>query len=187
MIVTISGPPGSGKTTVAKILSKRLSFQLITGGEIFRDKARKMKVSLARLGSFAERDEKFDRSLDDHLLLLMKNREDMVVESRLSGWLCYLNKIEAFKVFVSASEEVRVERIRKSLKSRKEEKGSLPILLKEREENEWKRYKKYYGIDYRNTSIYDLIIDSTKESAEKVTEVIISGLDIREGAKAKIH
>ncbi|MCL5407897.1 MAG: cytidylate kinase family protein [Candidatus Thermoplasmatota archaeon] len=182
MKVTISGPPGSGKTTVAEMVSKRLSYDLVTGGKIFREKANEMKISLAQLGTAAESEDRYDKMLDGFLLEVLRKKENVIVESRLSGWLCHLNKISAFKVFVYADEEVRLERIRNSIHSRKEEMGdNILTQMREREESEWERYKKYYGIDYRDTSIYDLVLDASFEGAEEIAEVIISGLDIRKG------
>ncbi len=182
MRVTISGPPGSGKTTVAEIVSKRLSYELVTGGKIFRERAKEMNISLAQLGMAAEKSDSYDKKLDGYLLEVLK-KENVIVESRLSGWLCHLNNIDAFKVYVDAKEEVRLERIRNSINSRKEEMGEdLLTRLREREESEWARYKKYYGIDFRDTSIYDLVVDASSESAEGVSEVIISGINIRKGS-----
>ena len=182
MKVTISGPPGSGKTTVAEMVSKRLSYDLVTGGKIFREKANEMKISLAQLGTAAESEDRYDKMLDGFLLEVLRKKENVIVESRLSGWLCHLNKISAFKVFVYADEEVRLERIRNSIHSRKEEMGdNILTQMREREESEWERYKKYYGIDYRDTSIYDLVLDASFEGAEEIAGVIISGLNIRKG------
>lgn len=180
MRVTISGPPGSGKTTVAEIVSNRLSYELITGGKIFREKARELHMSLAELGSAAEKDEKYDKMLDDYLLDVMRSKDNLIVESRLSGWLCHINRIDAFKVFVDAKEEVRLERIRNSIHNREAETGdNILFQMRERQESEWERYKKYYGIDYRDTSIYDLVVDASYDSAERVGEVIIDGLNLR--------
>lgn len=180
MRVTISGPPGSGKTTVAELLSNRLSYELVNGGKIFRERAKEMKISLAELGTAAEKENKYDKMLDGYLLEVLKGRDNVIVESRLSGWLCHLNKIDAFKVFVDAREEIRLERIRNSLASRKEEIGdNLLFQMREREESEWERYKKYYSIDFRDTSIYDLVVDASYDGAEKIAEVIISGINLR--------
>ena len=72
MRVTISGPPGSGKTTVAEIVSNRLSYELVTGGKIFREKAKEMKISLAELGTTAEKEGSYDRVLDSYLLDVLR-------------------------------------------------------------------------------------------------------------------
>jgi predicted cytidylate kinase len=182
MRITISGPPGSGKTTVAEIVSSRLSYELVTGGKIFRERASEMKISLAQLGTEAEKDGKYDRMLDDYLLEILRNRSNVIVESRLSGWLCHLNGIDAFKVFVDAKEDIRLERIKNSIQNRIGEEGdNILFQVREREESEWERYKKYYGIDYRDTSIYDLVVDASYDSADAVAEVIINGLNIRKG------
>ncbi|MCL4447253.1 MAG: cytidylate kinase family protein [Thermoplasmatales archaeon] len=179
MRVTISGPPGSGKTTVAEIVSKKLSYELITGGKIFRKQAKEMNITLAELGSVAENEDRYDKMLDDYLLDILRRSDNIIVESRLSGWLCHLNGIEAFKVFVDAREKIRLERISNSIQNRKEEMGdNLLFKMRERAESEWERYKKYYGIDYRDTSIYDLVVDASYEGAEDVAGVIISGLNL---------
>lgn len=184
MKITISGPPGSGKTTVAKIISERLGIGLVEGGKIFRDEARKKNITLAGLGLLAEKDDRFDRSLDNFLILRLKGKEDAIVESRLSGWLCVLNKIDAFKIFVNAKEDVRIQRIKKSMSGRKEETGNdLPSLIREREKSELDRYNKYYGIDYSDLSIYDLVVDASQDGASEVAEVILSALDIWKRAK----
>ena len=38
--ITISGSPGSGKTTIAKLLAKKLGIKYVYSGDIFRKKAK---------------------------------------------------------------------------------------------------------------------------------------------------
>jgi len=42
-----------------------------------------------------------------------------------------------------------------------------------REKSEEKRYKKYYNIDIKDTSIYDIIIDSSFKKPEEIIEIIL--------------
>ena len=39
MLLTISGPIGSGKSTVAAALAEELSYEHVSGGDIFRELA----------------------------------------------------------------------------------------------------------------------------------------------------
>ena len=47
MIATVSGPPGSGKTTASRLLSEKLGYPLVYVGNIFREMAKERGMSLA--------------------------------------------------------------------------------------------------------------------------------------------
>lgn len=170
MRITISGPPGSGKTTVAKILSKKLGYKLISGGDIFRDMAKEHNMDLVEFSKYAENNWDVDREIDRRLIELAKENDNIILDSRLSGWLAYLNRIPAFKVYVNASLPVRIERIWRR------EGGSFEKVKEEtvyREESEKLRYKKIYNIDFDDLSIYDLIVDSDNLTPEEITKIIM--------------
>ena len=46
MKITISGLPGSGTTTVAKLLAERLGYKLISAGDVFRKLAMERGMTL---------------------------------------------------------------------------------------------------------------------------------------------
>ena len=54
MRITISGPPGSGKTTVCKLLAERLHCDCLISGTVFREMAKKQGLSLSEFGALAE-------------------------------------------------------------------------------------------------------------------------------------
>ena len=54
MNITISGLPGSGKTTVAEILQGQLGMRYVSTGQIFREKAKTANMSLSNFGMFRE-------------------------------------------------------------------------------------------------------------------------------------
>jgi cytidylate kinase len=65
LIITISGPPGSGKSTLSKILSVRLGLELVSMGDIFRKCANERCMSLEEFGQIAKCNEKIDREIDE--------------------------------------------------------------------------------------------------------------------------
>ena len=52
--ITISGTPGSGKSTVAKILEKKLGIKYIYSGLIFRQLAEEHNMELEKFGKYCE-------------------------------------------------------------------------------------------------------------------------------------
>jgi predicted cytidylate kinase len=170
--ITISGLPGTGKTTVAKLLEQRLGLRYVYSGEIFRNLAQKHQMSLEEFGRYCESHREIDEELDHYQLDILR-KGNVIVEGRLSGWLAYQNQIPALKVLLYADIDVRAGRIVKreqgNLKKRKRE------ILK-REKSEATRYKNYYGIDISDTSIYDVMIDTGDKPPEQIMEIILQHL-----------
>jgi len=171
MIITISGTPGSGKSTVAKKLKKRLGFEYIYSGKIFRELALKHDMTLEEFGRYCEENKEIDKELDEKQVEILKTKDDIILEGRLSGWLSYKNDIDALKIFLDANIDVRTKRIIKredgSFKKTKNE-------INKREKSEKTRYKNYYGIDLDDTSIYDTVIDTENKKPEEIVDLIIS-------------
>jgi cytidylate kinase len=170
--ITISGTPGSGKTTVAKLLEKKLGLKYVYSGMIFRELANKHKMALDEFGKYCEEHSEIDKELDSRQLEILK-KGDVILEGRLAGWLAYKNDLLAFKVSIDADLETRAKRIvnreQGILEKRKKE-------IQKREKSEVKRYKDYYGIDLKDKSIYDVIIDSTNKTSEEIAQLIIKKL-----------
>ncbi|TMK43353.1 MAG: hypothetical protein E6G55_12495 [Actinobacteria bacterium] len=68
MIIAISGPPGSGKTTVAERFGKAHGFEMIVAGALFRERAEDYGMSLEKFGRYAEEHPDVDRDLDTVIL-----------------------------------------------------------------------------------------------------------------------
>jgi len=171
--ITISGTPGSGKTTVARLLEKKLGLKHIYLGMIFRELADKCKMSLEEFGKYCEEHCEIDKELDNRQLEILK-KGNVILEGRLAGWLAYRNKIPAFKVLIDADLETRAKRIINReeglIEKRKKE-------IRKREKCEAKRYKEYYGINLKDKSIYDAVIDSAHKTPEEIVELIVKKLD----------
>ncbi len=174
MRITISGPPGSGKTTVCKLLAERLGYRYIISGNVFREMASRLHLSLTEFGKLAEVDPKYDRMIDDSMVTMAAEDDDVVLEGRLAGHnLARLDMI-AFKVYLDADPKVRATRILER------EQGDLKTVMMEmleREECETARYSQWYGIDINDKSVYDLIVDTSDAPPEKVVDIIVKKLE----------
>lgn len=165
MRITISGPPGSGKSTLSKMLSAKLGLELVSMGDIFRKLANDRCMSLDEFGTLAKCNDDIDRKLDEEQKKIAKEKDDIILEGRLSGFLVDAD----LKVWLKAPLEIRAQRIAKR------ENKSVSSAMKEtseREECERVRYLNYYNIDIRDLSVYDIIIDSTKLRTEEICEIV---------------
>ncbi len=166
MRVTISGLPGSGTTTVAKLLSEELSVELISAGELFRQIAKEKKLPLEHFNKLAETNDDFDRQIDERQAEEAMKRENVIVEGRLS---VFFVPDADLKIWLKAPVEVRARRIAAREGIAYEEALSA---MKSRERSENNRYEQYYGINLDDFSIYDMVIDSSKWSERDIVGMI---------------
>jgi len=171
ILITVSGLPGSGTSTAAKLLSRETGMEMISTGEIFRELAKEKGYSLEEFGEVAEKNKNIDFELDKRIV--SKAKPGRILEGRLTGHMLSRSEKKAYKVWIEADLETRIERISDredmDLERTKE-------LVKKREESERKRYKEYYGIDLLNKDVYNIVIDSVENSPEKIVSKIIEGV-----------
>jgi len=173
MILVIGGPPGSGKTTVAERFARAHGYALVSAGMKFRRMAEERGMDLEDLGRSAERDHEIDRALDRAVLEEILRQDaagrDVIVDGRIQAYLLTERRIPCLKVLVDAPPSVRAQRIAgregKSVEAAMRE-------IRTREASERARYKAIYGIDLADTSIYDLVIDSSDKTPDAIVEMI---------------
>lgn len=171
MRITISGLPGSGTTTVAKLLSEELSVELISAGELFRQIAEEKKLPLEQFNELAENNDDFDRQIDERQGEEAMKRENVIVEGRLSGFFV---PDADLKIWLKAPVGIRARRIAAREGIAYEEALSA---MKSRERSENNRYEKYYGINLNDLSIYDLMIDSSRWREMDIVEMIMVAVE----------
>ncbi|MDD2779323.1 MAG: AAA family ATPase [Candidatus Methanomethylophilaceae archaeon] len=174
MRITISGPPGSGKTTACRNLSQTLGLKAVVFGTLFREMAKEKGLSLSEMGDLAERDPSIDKAIDERLLQIARDNKDIILESRLSAHMLSRNGIEAFKIYLDASLDIRCARVC----SREGEPLDEAISVTEkRQASEAVRYMKYYGIDITDMSVYDLVINTDSLTPEQVLEKMLDAIE----------
>jgi predicted cytidylate kinase len=174
MIITIGGPPGSGKTTVARLLSEKLQLDLVVIGEIFRSLAKEKGYTLAEFGEMALEDHSIDIELDKRTIERAQ-MGDLILEGRLAGIMLQKNNIPACKIWIDANLNERAKRITER------DGGELENVIsriKEREKCEIERYELIYGVNLSDRNIYDLIIDTSDITPEEVVKTILKMLKV---------
>lgn len=178
MIVAIGGPPGGGKTTVAERFAQAHAYALVSAGAKFRALAEAKGMSLNDFGRAAEADPDIDRALDrsmlEEILKLDATGRDVIVDGRIQAPLLAQRRVPCLKIWIDASLAVRAKRI--AGREGKDAKVTRREIV-EREASERRRYKAIYGIDVADTSIYDLVIDSSDEDPDRIVELVWSRVE----------
>jgi cytidylate kinase len=159
MIITITGLPGSGKTSVAKEIARHLHIKHYSMGDLFRKIAKKRKISILELG---KKDELVDE-MDKLQKKIAHTHKNAIIDSRLGA---YLIKNADVRIYIYASLKTRVKRISK--RDKKTYKEALKETLA-REREELKHYREKYNIDYRDKKLYNLILNTDKLTVEETT------------------
>jgi len=171
MILTITGDLGSGKSTVAKIISEKLKLKYYSTGSIFRKLAAEMQLSLKDLGELAKKDKRIDKRIDDYQRKLGEKEEGFILEGRLGFY--FIPK--SIKVYLKVKLEEAARRIMED--NRKDEKfSSLKEAMESiscRKQSENERYYELYRVNVDNEKNYDLVIDTTTIPAAEVADRII--------------
>jgi cytidylate kinase len=182
MILSISGVPGSGKTSVAKLLAKRLGMNMYSIGDLRGKMAKERGVTIDELNAIGENDATTDTSVDDYQKELGNKEDNFVIEGRLSWHFIP----HSFKIFLTCDESQAAQRIYEAKKSSKSERSDEPLYsseqdaldaIKKRITSDKLRYKKYYDLDYQDPKNYDLVVDAGKtKSAEETADIILNHL-----------
>lgn len=168
MLITVSGLPGSGTTTAAARVAKVLGLDMLPGGEVFRAMASEHGMSLGEFGAYAAAQPTVDLELDRRLAA-RAHAGDIVIESRLAGWILRNEGLTGTAVYITCDDEVRARRV-----AGREGKTVEQALAEnsEREKVEHDRYLAFYGIDLHDTTIYDLVLDSGRLQPAQVADRI---------------
>jgi predicted cytidylate kinase len=171
--LTVGGLPGTGTTTLCRLLERSLQLPYIYAGQLFREEAVKRGMTLAEFNALASEDPAVDRALDDQQLEMLR-RGGVILEGRLAGWLADHHHIPAFKVWIVCEEEERIGRL---VQRDGGDAQTQRRLLADRESRERDRYARYYGADLTDQTIYDLVLDSTSLQPEEVRDRVLEAVD----------
>ena len=175
MHITLTGNLGSGKSTIAKIMSEKYGYTIYSTGKIQRELAEERGLTVLEMNKLMQQDHSFDNIIDEKVTQLSKESDkDLFFDSRLA-WHFAEN---AFKVFLTVSIDEAARRVFNDDKRGDVEKYASQEDAKEnlieRANTEDVRYKEIYGLDYFNLNNYDLVLDSTFTKPELLAEMLVS-------------
>ena len=162
-IITLSGIPGSGKSSTGRLLAKKLGFTLFTSGEFIRQIGQKRELTPDEVTEAVELDPTFTAEIDVRIQNIAVNNDAFIMDSRIAyHWIP-----DSFKVYLTIDPTIAVERIAAQIAKNTGQAqgagGSLEDIrskLAAHSEREKAKYLSLYKLDYTNTAQYDLVIDS---------------------------
>ncbi|MCH8049371.1 cytidylate kinase family protein [Patescibacteria group bacterium] len=179
MIITLSGLPGSGKTTVTKMIAERLNMKWHSMGDLRGKMAKERGMTIDELNKLGMKEAFTDKEIDEYQKNLGQTEDNFVVD----GWMSWHFIPHSLKIFLKIDPDEGARRIFEARKGKgREDEPEYTSLeetkrvLEERVRNSQKRYLKYYEVDYLNPDNYDVIIDTThmtpEESFQKIQKLI---------------
>ena len=180
MIITLTGLPGAGKSTVANKLAQQLNMSRFSAGDLRRNMAQERGLTLDELNTLGETQDFTDKDVDAYQEKIGKEQDNFVIDGRLS-WHFIPNSL---KVFLDVDMDEAAKRIFEASKQGQrpneiayETPQQVREALTARLASDQKRYRQYYNVDYLNPDNYDLVIDTTQKKTEEIIAIILRALD----------
>lgn len=175
-IITLGGLPGSGKSTVKRLLAEKLGYATFSTGDFVRDMAHERNLTLEEFNELVKQDKSLDLLIDARLERIEAEEDFYIIDSHLAFHFVP----SAFSVFLSISPELSAERIFKDASSPTRIKsGDTMASLEEaysrtqkRIQNHIERYAEHYGINPYDETQYSLIIDTETRTPDVVADMI---------------
>ncbi|MEN9413125.1 MAG: hypothetical protein RLZZ342_212 [Candidatus Parcubacteria bacterium] len=172
-IITLTGLPGSGKSSTANALAKILGYQRFSSGDFARRVATNHGISIEEWNKKAETLPELDSEVDE-AVRKAGDESDLVIDSRTAfHWIP-----QAFKVFLTLDSHIAAERTFKQIQAGERSTQSAATVeelrrnTEERITSEQARYKKLYNLDYMDQSQYNLVVDTGDKTIQGTAGII---------------
>ncbi|MDR1078199.1 MAG: cytidylate kinase family protein [Propionibacteriaceae bacterium] len=172
--LTISGDLGSGKSTVARLISEKLNMGILSTGDIHRSIARSLSMSALDANHAAESDPTIDDKIDSTTVKLSQESKTPVIFDSRMAWHFVEN---AVRVRLVVDPAVAAQRVLLRAATDVESYGSLDEAvsgLNKRSESEIRRFIDTYGVDISDLRHYQLVIDTSDASPAEVASEIVT-------------
>lgn len=171
-IITISGKPGSGKSSTADKVAELLGYTRHSSGDMVRRVLAMKHMTLAEYNAKAASDHDLDDAVDEQLRAL-RDKNDIVVDSRLGFyWIP-----ESFKVYLDLDLDIATARIfkdsvsnsmRGAIEFKSTSLADVAQQVRERMLAEQSRFRQLYGVDPYDKNHFDFVIDTSRQNQQSV-------------------
>lgn len=125
MIISFSGVPGAGKSTIAKMLAQKLGWPRYYMGGLRRQKAKERGMTLEEYNKLGETDPSTDLEVDRYQEKLGKEKDDFIIEGRTSWYFIP----HSLKIYLDVDLNKGSERIYWQLKDKNNNKNGKKALI----------------------------------------------------------
>lgn len=183
-IITIAGEIGSGKSSAAKSVAKKLGYDHYSGGDLMRqigieygiNDIREFNAFTLKEGSKVD----FDRQVDERTKKIGDEDDRVVFDGHMAGYMLP----QSFRVYLTLDPNVAVRRILAGISPDRRASEHIPDdpdeylkMLKDRQQINIDRYVKLYDVDPYQPKLYDFVLDTEGQTVEKVTDIIIEAYE----------
>lgn len=176
MIISFGGAPGSGKSTIAKMLAEKLAWPHYYMGGLRREAAKKRGLTLEEYNLLGESDPNTDKEVDEYQQELAKKHDDFIVEGRTSWYFLP----QSIKIYLDVGPEEGAKRIFSNLQEKNDRNEANKLFSwqdvlksnKKRMASDKTRYWRYYQIDVYNKDNYDFFLDTTALDKNQVFQAV---------------
>jgi CMP/dCMP kinase len=176
-VITLGGYPGSGKSTIKRLLAERLHYKTFSTGDFTRELALKRGMTLEAFNELVATDKSLDLLIDEELIRIENEDDNYVIDSHLAfhfvpkGFSVYLDislDTAAKRVFGDRDAVIRIQS------------GDTTTTLEEAKAKTWKRisnhrerYMRHYAVDPYIPEQYDFVVSAEEETPEQITASIL--------------
>jgi predicted cytidylate kinase len=175
MIITIGGNQGAGKTTLAKKLSEKLNYKFISIGDLKGEISKERGITIDELNEIGKKEKWIHEEFDKKTIEIGKTRNNFIVE----GWLAFYFIPNSKKIFLEVDPKIGAKRIFEDQRPDEHKCKNVDETenqLKKRLEITNEQFKKYYGVNFLDKKNYDIIINTTNLSIDKMVDLAIKKL-----------
>ena len=173
-LIAVAGGPGTGTTTLCKLLAARLGATHVYAGQVFRAIAAENGMDVVAFSKHAEGRPDVDHELDRRMIELARG-PSVVLDARLSAWHAAHAAVPALRVLLTVPPRVGAERV-----AAREGRTDIDVVQAEngeREASEQRRYRDLYAFDPSDHSHYELVLDSSTLRPEEIADRVGARLD----------